>query len=167
MTPRRAPRARGMAAFLAAASLAALVAACGSAPSSSLSSTPGAGATTSLAPAEEGTPQASGSSASADASSLQSPVTGLVLHVDVAGLGRVTGFRLLVPGGQQVDFTMGTQENTAEFPAAHLSEHMASGDPVRVYFRRQGSQLVVYRLEDAAAASPSAPAASPSAPAAS
>lgn len=148
--------------LLIATSLAALVAACSTAPSTSLGSTPGAGATTSLAPGADGTPQASSAaSASADAgANLQSPVTGLVLHVDVAGLGRVTGFRLLVPGGQQVDFTMGTQENTAEFPAAHLSEHMASGDPVRVYFRRQGSQLVVYRLEDAAAASPSAPAAS-------
>lgn len=160
MTPRRAPRARGIAGLLATASLAAIVAACSGAASSSLSSTPGAGATTSLAPAEEGTPQPSGSSASVDTSNLQSPVTGLVLHVDVAGLGRVTGFRLLVPGGQQVDFTMGAQENTAEFPAAHLSEHVASGEPVRVFFRRQGSQLVVYRLEDAAGASPSVPAAS-------
>lgn len=160
MTALRRRRGAGLGASLAAVALSALVTGCSAGPSTSLSTTPGADSTTSLAPPADGSPQPSPSSAAsqAPAAELQSPVTGVVLHVDVAGLGHVTGFRLLVPGGQQVDFTMGVQDNAATFPAAHLSEHMASGDPVRVSFRREGSTLVVYHLEDAAGASPSAPA---------
>lgn len=96
----------------------------------------------------------SGAGASVEPSaSLTSPVSGLVLHVDLAGLGKVTGFQLLTPSGVQLDFKMGAQENAAAFPAAHLSEHMAGGQPVLVYFRQSGADLVVYRLEDAPAAS--------------
>jgi hypothetical protein len=131
------------------------VAACASTPSGSVSTTPGPGATASLAAPGLGTPAPSGSAAE-PAPSLASPVTGVVTHVDLAGLGKVTGFTLLVPGGQQVVFTMGVQENATEFPAAHLSEHLASSEPVRVFFRPEGANLVVYRLEDASAASPSA-----------
>lgn len=144
-----APRARLVAALLA---LGLVLAACTA--SSPPATTPGPGATSSLVPAEEGTPEASDSGESADPSAaLTSPVRGLVLHVDLAGLGKVTGFRLLTPDGSQVDFKMGAQENAAEFPAAHLSEHMAGGQPILVYFRPSGTDLVVYRLEDAPPAS--------------
>jgi hypothetical protein len=129
------------------------VAACSS-PSGSLSTTPGANATSSLVPAEEGSPESSDTAGSSQpAAGLTSPVQGLLLHVDLAGLGKVTGFRLLTADGRQIDFKLGVQENAAEFPAAHLSEHMAGGDPVLVYFRQSGSDLVVYRLEDASPAS--------------
>ena len=126
------------------------VAACGASSTGSLSTTPGPGATSSLVPAEEGSPEPSGAESSAEPSpGLVSPVRGLVLHVDHAGLGKVTGFRLVTPDGVQLDFKMGIQENAAEFPAAHLAEHMAGGVPILVYFRQSGSDLVVYRLEDA------------------
>jgi hypothetical protein len=82
--------------------------------------------------------------------------------VDLAGLGKVTGFRLLTRDGQQVEFKMGVQENAAEFPAAHLSEHVASSEPVLVSFRQVGPDLVVYRLDDAPTASPSGATGSPS-----
>jgi hypothetical protein len=117
---------------------------------------------------QAGSPTPSPSSAAASASApgttsadtLTSPVTGIVLHVDSPSLGKVTGFRLVLQDGRQVDFVMGVQENAADFPAAHLNEHVASSEPVAVYFRVEGSRLVVYRLEDATLASP---AASPSA----
>ena len=130
--------------------LALAVAACASSGPGGPASTPGPAATSSLVPAEAGSPEPSESGgASAEASDgLTSPVRGLVLHVSLAGLGKVTGFRLLTPDGTQLDFTMGVQENAAEFPAAHLSEHMAGAQPILVYFRRSGSDLVVYRLED-------------------
>jgi hypothetical protein len=54
-------------------------------------------------------------------------------------------------------------ENPLDFPAAHLAEHVASSEPVRVYFRVEGSALVVYRLEDASASASAATAPSPSA----
>ena len=46
-------------------------------------------------------------------------------------------------------FKIGTLENGAEFPPGHLAEHLATSSPVRVYFRAEGPDLVVYRLEDA------------------
>jgi len=135
-----------------AAALGIALSACGSQPSASLSATPGAGATSSLVPAEEGTPGPSDTAGPVP--SVASPVQGVVLHVDLAGLGKVTGFRLLTRDGQQVDFKMGVQENAAQFPAAHLSEHMASSEPVLVSFRPEGSDLVVYRLDDATPSTP-------------
>jgi hypothetical protein len=157
--------------LLVAASLALglAVAACASS-SGGPATSPGPGATSSLVPAQHGSPEPAGSGGSvAPAAVPASPVQGLVLHVDLAGLGKVTGFRLLTPDGAQLDFRMGVQENAADFPAAHLSEHMAGGQPVVVYFRQSGPDLVVYRLEDATAASgspqvtPSPGAASPTA----
>ena len=43
---------------------------------------------------------------------------------------------------------IGILENGAQFPPGHLAEHMANASPVRVFFRDEGGQLVVYRLED-------------------
>ncbi|HEY4754347.1 MAG TPA: hypothetical protein VIH37_13755, partial [Candidatus Limnocylindrales bacterium] len=113
-------------------------------------------------PATSAPADSAASSSGQPEAALTSPVQGVVLHVDLAGLGKVTGFRLLTRDGQQVDFKMGVQENAAEFPAAHLSEHVASSEPVLVSFRRVGPDLVVYRLDDAPSASPSGATASPS-----
>jgi hypothetical protein len=148
-------RAKGIPTLAAAAlTLALVIAACSSPSSGALTTTPGPGATSSLVPAQEGSPEPSDAGESVEPSAdLVSPLRGLVLHVDHAGLGKVTGFRLLTVDGAQVDFKMGTQENAAEFPAAHLSEHMAGADPILVYFLQSGSDLVVYRLEDAPPAS--------------
>lgn len=79
-----------------------------------------------------------------------SPVTGVLLKVDSAGLSSVTGFTLRTADGLVLDFTIGTLENGAEFPPGHLTEHLASAAPVRVFFRVDGGRLVVYRIEDAA-----------------
>jgi hypothetical protein len=84
-----------------------------------------------------------------------SPVQGVVVGVDSAGLGDVRGFRLRLPdGGGIIALTLGKLENPLEFTPGHLAEHQATGSPIRAYFRVANGDLVVYRLEDAPAASP-------------
>ena len=79
-----------------------------------------------------------------------SPVDGIVISVDSAGLGEVRGFALRANGNAAtVTFVLGVLENATEFSPSHLAEHQATSSPVRVYFRVQGSDRVVYRLEDA------------------
>jgi hypothetical protein len=126
-------------------------------------------------PAEEGTPGPSVEPSEGAANpeptppaGLVSPVRGIVLHVDSPSLGKVTDFTLLTDDNAQVIFKVGAIENGAVFPAAHLTEHMAASQPVLVYFRVDGADLVVYRLEDAPPSSPSTrPADASDAPAAS
>ena len=80
-----------------------------------------------------------------------SPAEGVVIDVDAAGLDDVRGFTLRTSGGFAFDFVLGTLENPTEFPPGHLAEHQATSLPIRVYFRAEGGQHVVYRLEDAEA----------------
>jgi len=158
----RARRALGLAVVLSA--VLGLVA-CSGPPAGSLSVTPGPNAVASLVPAEEGTPGPSdaasgdlGTPAASPSATLISPVRGVVLHVDSPTTGTVTGFTLLTDGNAQVAFTVGVIENSAAFPPTHLTEHMAASQPILVYFRVVGADLVVYRLEDAPpGASPSRP----------
>jgi hypothetical protein len=78
-----------------------------------------------------------------------SPVDGVVVSVDASGLTDVRGFVLRVSGGFAFDFVLGPLENPTQFPPGHLAEHLATSQPVRVYFLVQGGKRVVYRLEDA------------------
>jgi hypothetical protein len=80
---------------------------------------------------------------------LTSPVEGVVVAVDSAGLDKVSGFTVRLADGTEVPFTIGTLENGVEFPPGHLTEHVVSAEPVRVLFRPEGGALVVYRIEDA------------------
>jgi hypothetical protein len=97
-----------------------------------------------------GTPPVSGTSAP------PSPVVGIVIRIDSAGLAQVRGFRLRTADGVVLDFTLGTLEDPTEFAPGHLAEHLATSLPIRVFYRSQDDRLVVYRLEDAAEASPAA-----------
>jgi hypothetical protein len=134
---------RAFRALLAAVILALAVAACGGAGSTDGSrSTAGPAVTSSLGPAETATPGAS-------VPALDSPVTGVLTHLDTAGLSAVSGFTLRLDDGREVAFKIGVLENGAQFPPGHLGEHLASAEPVRVYFRASGADLVVYRIEDA------------------
>lgn len=81
--------------------------------------------------------------------SLASPVTGVVIAVDSAGLSQVKGFTLRLSDGTEQAFVVGALENGTEFPPGHLKEHAVSAAPVRVFFRAEGGDLVVYRIEDA------------------
>ena len=78
-----------------------------------------------------------------------SPVDGVVVHVDSAGLADVKGFDLRLPDGTVLAFTLGPLENGAQFAPGHLAEHQATGAPVRVSYRVVNGIPVVYRLEDA------------------
>ena len=78
-----------------------------------------------------------------------SPLDGILTDIDSEGLTRVTGFRLRTNEGQEIAFKIGTLANGAEFPPGHLAEHLATSSPVRVYFREEGPDVVVYRLEEA------------------
>ncbi len=78
-----------------------------------------------------------------------SPVTGVVIAVDSAGLSKVSGFTIRLADGTELALSIGELENGAEFPPGHLSEHMVSAEPVRAFFRPEGDALVVYRIEDA------------------
>ncbi len=74
---------------------------------------------------------------------------GVVYDIDSPSLGRVDGFELLTGDGQILTFDTSELPFQPEFPAAHLSEHQALGDPIRVTFRRAGDRLVVTDLDDA------------------
>ena len=78
-----------------------------------------------------------------------SPVDGVVVHVDSAGLADVKGFDLRRTDGTILAFTLGPLENGAQFAAGHLSEHQATGIAVRVFYRIVNGVPIVYRLEDA------------------
>jgi len=86
-----------------------------------------------------------------------SPIDGVVVAVDSAGLGNVHGFMLRIPGGATIQLTLGALENAAQFAPGHLAEHEASGTPVRVSFVVSGGVPTVYRIEDAPAAPSSSP----------
>ena len=79
----------------------------------------------------------------------QSPVQGVVVAVDSSGLGKVAGFTVRITDGSTIDFQLGALQNPTEFPPGHIAEHLASSQPVRVFFSAELNGLVVYRLEDA------------------
>ena len=81
-------------------------------------------------------------------SGLESPVEGVPIDIDAEGFTKVLAFTLRMDDGAQVLFRMGTIENAAQFPPNHLAEHLAGSTRIRVFFRRDGSDLVAYRLED-------------------
>jgi hypothetical protein len=86
-----------------------------------------------------------------------SPVDGIVVHVDGAGLGSVTAFTMRLPGGATLVLTLGSLENAAQFAPGHLAEHEATGLPVRAWFVTSGGIPTVYRLEDAPVSPSSSP----------
>jgi hypothetical protein len=132
--------ARAAAGILAGAVLAgSLAAGCAPAPDASPSS---AG---SAPPAASGSPAAD----SGAPVELPDPVTGAVIRLDAEGLTRVTGFRLRTDDGTEQDFRIGVLENGAQFPPGHLAEHMATSTRIRVYYREEAGERVVFRLEDA------------------
>jgi hypothetical protein len=71
------------------------------------------------------------------------------IDIETEGFSNVDAFRIRTLDGSEITFTMGTLENGVEFPPNHLAEHLAGSTPVRVFFRREGGEAVVYRLEDA------------------
>ncbi|MHB8891659.1 MAG: hypothetical protein ACYC65_06395 [Candidatus Limnocylindrales bacterium] len=118
------------------------LAGCGPAPTSR--PTAGPVATASIEVPASGTPAVPASPAIP-----ASPVTGVLLGITAEGLTQVKGFRLRTDDGQELAFEIGTLENGVEFPPGHLAEHLATGSPIRVFFRAEGGRLIVHRIEDA------------------
>ncbi len=78
-----------------------------------------------------------------------SPIEGVVVAVDSPSLGQVSSFVLRLADASTLRLTVGQLENATEFSPSHLSEHMASSEKVRAFFRMENGAPMVYRLEDA------------------
>jgi hypothetical protein len=78
-----------------------------------------------------------------------SPMVGVVIAVESAGVGQVKGFTLRLPDAVSYTFTLGTLENATEFSPSHLAEHQITSAPIRAFYRVENGVLVAYRLEDA------------------
>ena len=79
-----------------------------------------------------------------------SPVVGVVVAVDSAGLSDVRSFSLRTDSGFAIELQLADPlENATEFPLGHLGEHLASSELVRVWFREEAGDRVAYRIEDA------------------
>jgi hypothetical protein len=152
---------RAVAVAVVAAVVAAVLAGCGGSPAASTGPTVSPTASI-LPPASTGPSESSSAGAASSVAALpsdttalapdavSSPLVGVVVAIDSAGLGSVSGFTLRLSGGQQVRFrVLGALEDAAAFPLGHLSEHLATAAPIRVFFRRSADLLVVYRIEDA------------------
>ena len=77
-------------------------------------------------------------------------VDGIVLAVDSAGLGNVKGFRLRTADGRVLEFDLSADRNATAFPPGHLTEHLATAAPIRVWYEGTGDQLNALWLEDMA-----------------
>jgi hypothetical protein len=75
--------------------------------------------------------------------------TGVIVSIDSPALGRVDGFELRTGDGRVLAFDTRDLRFDPGFPAAHLSEHLLTTEPVRVTYRRVDDRNVVVRLADA------------------
>ena len=80
-------------------------------------------------------------------------IRGVVVEVDTRGLNDVRAFKLRLGdkrfGETFFDFQVGELENADEFPPAHLLEHEATSEPVRVFYRMEDGVRYATRIEDA------------------
>ena len=87
-----------------------------------------------------------------------SPVVGVVVAIDQVSLTQVNSFEIRTSDGKTYTLKMGPLDNATQFSLSHLATHMATGVPIRAFYRLQTGEPVVYHLEDAvpASASPAA-----------
>ena len=78
-------------------------------------------------------------------------VDGIVVAVDSAGLGSVSGFRLRSDDGRTLQFDLSSLGDGVAFPPGHLAEHVANSIRVRVWYRDDAGRLAALWLEDAPA----------------
>ena len=78
-------------------------------------------------------------------------VTGIVIDVQQSGPADVEGFTLRTDDGRLLGFTVGPDTVAAggTFPAVHLRDHLASGQPIVVRYVAGKDGLVAIRLADA------------------
>lgn len=76
--------------------------------------------------------------------------TGIVLRVESAGPADVQAFQLRTAEGGVLTFRVGRLDTSGGgFPAAHLREHLATAERIRVTFTRDGEGLTALHLVDA------------------
>jgi hypothetical protein len=87
-----------------------------------------------------------------------SPVVGVVVAIDQVSLTQVNSFDVRTSDGRAVRLKVGVLDNATEFSLSHLATHMATGVPIRAFYRLENGEPRVYHLEDAvpASASPTA-----------
>jgi hypothetical protein len=78
-------------------------------------------------------------------------VDGIVVGVDSAGLGNVSGFSLRTDDGRTLKFGLAALGDAVKFPPGHLGEHLANSVRVRVWYRDSAGRLDALWLEDAPA----------------
>jgi hypothetical protein len=81
-------------------------------------------------------------------------VDGIVVGVDSAGLGDVRSFRLRTTDGRTLTFDLSGLRDGPQFPPGHLTEHLATSLPVRVWYEGSGDSLKALWLEDKPGDSP-------------
>jgi hypothetical protein len=84
-----------------------------------------------------------------------SPVVGVVVSIDQVSLTQVNSFEVRVSNGKTVTLKVGALDNATQFSLSHLATHMATGVPIRAFYRLESGEPVVYHLEDAVPATPS------------
>lgn len=75
-----------------------------------------------------------------------SEVTGVILEVDSEGVDDVRSFRLK-EGDQTYEIFIASDVDYG-FPLGHLSEHLTSGDPVKVPLEERDGKLYALSIED-------------------
>ena len=78
-----------------------------------------------------------------------SPVAGIVTAIVPAGSAAPTRFTLKSTSGVTIDFVIGQIDDLGDFPLSDLADDVDSQVGLLVYFKQQGSDLVVYHLENA------------------
>ena len=86
------------------------------------------------------------------------PIVGVVVGIDQVSLTQVNSFQVRTPDGHTYTLKMGPLDNATQFSLSHLATHLATGVPVRAFYRIENGEPFVYHLEDAvpATASPTA-----------
>jgi hypothetical protein len=86
------------------------------------------------------------------------PVVGVVVAIDQVSLTQVNSFDVRTSDGKTVRLKVGVLDNATEFSLSHLATHMATGVPIRAFYRLENGEPRVYHLEDAVpgSASPTA-----------
>ena len=88
----------------------------------------------------------------------ESPVVGVVVAIDQVSLTQVNSFAVRLADGKAVTLKVSALDNPTQFSLSHLATHMATGVPIRAFYRLENGEPFVYHLEDAvpATASPAA-----------
>jgi hypothetical protein len=84
-----------------------------------------------------------------------SPVVGVVVAIDQVSLTQVNSFDLRTADGKTVRLKVGVLDNATQLSLSHLATHLATGVPIRAFYRFESGVPLAYHLEDAVPATAS------------